>query len=241
MPRVSVREHIKRAGRRMGYEVRQYTPLRSYTAARERLFASLGIDVVVDVGANAGQYGELLRSLGFRGRLISLEPVPEAFAALERAAAADGRWSALQLAAADIDGEIELGVTVDSRSSSVLTRNDRFADRPGWASRDVVRVQARTLATLVPELLRPGERAHLKLDVQGYERHVLDGAGDALAGFSSLELELNVAPLYDGQAQLVDLLPLLAERGFDLVSLEPILLDDRGRLIELDGLFARAA
>jgi FkbM family methyltransferase len=238
---VRVRELIKRAARRMGYEVREYTPLRSYTAARERLFSSLGIDVVLDVGANAGQYGELLRGLGFRGRLISLEPVPEAFAALERVAAADGRWSALRVAASDVDGEIELQVTADSRSSSVLARNDRFADRPGWAPREVVTVPARTLASLAPELLQPRERAHLKLDVQGYERQVLEGAADALDRFDSLELELNVAPLYDGQAQLVDLLPLLAERGFDVVSLEPILLDDRGRLIELDGLFARAA
>ena len=213
MPRVGVREHIKRAARRMGYEVRQYTPLRSYTAARERLFTSLGIDVVVDVGANAGQYGELLRGLGFRGRLISLEPVPEAFAALERIAAADGRWSALQVAAADVDGEIELRVTADSRSSSVLARNDRFADRPGWAPREVVAVPARRLATLVPELLQPRERAHLKVDVQGYERQVLEGADGALDRFDSLELELNVSPLYDGQAQLVDLLPLLTERG----------------------------
>ena len=241
MPRVGVREHIKRAARRMGYEVRQYTPLRSYTAAREQLFASLGIDVVVDVGANAGQYGTLLRELGFRGRLISLEPMPEAFAALERIAAADGSWSALRLAAADIDGEVELRVTADSRSSSVLARNERFADRPGWAPREVVAVPARRLATLVPELLAPRDRAHLKVDVQGYERQVLDGAGGTLAGFDSLELELNVAPLYDGQAQLVDLLPLITELGFHMVSLEPILLDDRGRLIELDGLFARAA
>jgi FkbM family methyltransferase len=238
---VGVREHIKRAVRRMGYEVRQYTPLRSYTAARGALFASLGIDVVVDVGANAGQYGELLRELGFRGRLVSLEPEPGAYAALERAAAADGRWRALRVAAADVDGEIELRVTADSRSSSVLARNERFADQPGWAPREVVRVPARRLATLAPELLEAGERAHLKLDVQGYENQVLEGAAEALARFESLELELNVAPLYEGQAQLADMVTLLAERGFEMVSLEPILLDDRGRLVELDGLFARAA
>jgi FkbM family methyltransferase len=241
MPRVGVREHIKRAARRMGYEVRQYTPLRSYAAAREQLFASLGIDAVVDVGANAGQYGELLRELGYRGRLISLEPVPEAFAALERVAAADDRWSARRVAIADVDGEIELRVTADTRSSSVLARNDRFADRPGWAPQEVVAVPARRLATLVPELLEPRERAHLKVDVQGFERQVLEGADGALGRFDSLELELSVAPLYEGQTQLVDLLPLLGERGFRMVSLEPILLDDRGLLIELDGLFARAA
>ena len=90
------------------------------------------------------------------------------------------------------------------------------------------------------ELLRPQERAYLKLDIQGYERHVLDGAGDALARFEALELELSVTPLYEGQPSLAEMLPLLEQRGFKPVSIEPILLDDDGLLMELDGLFARA-
>ena len=93
---------------------------------------------------------------------------------------------------------------------------------------------------LIDGLLGPEERAFLKLDVQGYERHVLDGAGAALARFEALELELSVTPLYEGQPSLVEMLPLLAERGFRPVCLEPILLDDDGLLMELDGLFARA-
>jgi FkbM family methyltransferase len=225
----------------MGYELRQYTPLRSFTAARAQLFSTLGIDVVLDVGANAGQYGELLRELGFRGRLVSLEPVPDAYAALRVRADQDGHWSALAVAASDVEGELEINVTTDSRSSSMLARNERFADQPGWAPLETRRVAARRLESLAPELLGPDERAHLKLDVQGYERQVIDGAGDALARFDSLELELNLDPLYEGQAQFVDLLPLLGEHGFRPVSLEPILLDDRGCLVELDGLFVREA
>jgi FkbM family methyltransferase len=231
------RERIRRLTRRLGYEVRQYTPLRSLTAARERLLE--GVDVVLDVGANAGQYGEQLRELGFGGRLVSLEPVAEAFAELERRAAADGAWEAVCVAASDADGEITLNITDDSRSSSVLARNERFAGKPGWAPKESRRVAARRLDGLVDELLRPGERAYLKLDIQGYERHVLDGAGAALARFEALELELSVTPLYEGQPGLAEMLPLLAERGFRPVCLEPILLDDAGLLMELDGLFAR--
>jgi FkbM family methyltransferase len=222
----------------MGYEVRQYTPLRSLGAAREELLA--GVDVVVDVGANAGQYGEMLRELGFGGRLVSLEPVDEAYAELERRAAADGAWQAVRVAASDVDGEITLNVTGDSRSSSVLPRNERFADKAGWAPKESRQVPARRLDGLIEELLRPQERAYLKLDIQGYERTVLDGAGGALKRFQAHELELSVAPLYEGQPSLAEMLPLLAERGFKPVCMEPILLDDDGLLLELDGLFARA-
>lgn len=232
------RNGIRRLARRLGYEVRQYTPLRSFTAARERLLD--GIDVVLDVGANAGQYGEGLRELGFRGRLVSLEPVAEAFAELERRAAGDGAWDTVRVAASDFDGELTLNITDDSRSSSVLARNERFSDKAGWAPKESRQVAARRLDGLLGELLRPDERAYLKLDVQGYERHVLDGAGAALARFEAIELELSVTPLYEGQPSLTEMLPLLAERGFRPVCLEPILLDDEGLLMELDGLFARA-
>ena len=232
-----MRDGLRRLARRAGYEVRQYTPLRSFAAAREALLARA--DVVLDVGANAGQYGELLRERGYRGRLVSLEPVAEAYEQLSARADADGAWEAVQVAASDADGELTLNVTGDSRSSSVLARNERFADKPGWAPKESRSVEARRLDGLVDELLRPGERAYLKLDVQGYERHVLDGAGAALSRFDAIELELSVTALYEGQPPLAEMLPLLAERGFRPVSLEPILLDDEGLLMELDGLFAR--
>jgi FkbM family methyltransferase len=232
-----LRDALRRLARRAGYEVRQYTPLRSFAAAREALLART--DVVVDVGANAGQYGELLRERGYEGRLVSLEPVAEAYDQLRRRADADGNWEAVLVAASNADGELTLNVTGDSRSSSALRRNERFADKPGWAPRESRAVPARRLDALVDELLRPGERAYLKLDVQGYERNVLDGAGESLNRFDALELELSVTPLYEDQPALGEMLPLLAERGFRPVSLEPILLDDDGLLMELDGLFAR--
>ena len=230
---------MRRLARRAGYELRQYTPLRSFAAARDELIARRGVDVVLDVGANAGQYGELLRERGYRGRLVSLEPVAEAFAELERRARADGNWNAVQVAASDADGELTLNVTGDSRSTSALARNERFADLPGWAPKETQVVPARTLDGLVPELLRAGERAYLKLDVQGYERQVLTGASETIDRFEAIELELSVTPLYEGQPGLSEMLPLLAECGFRPVSLEPILLDEEGILMELDGLFAR--
>jgi FkbM family methyltransferase len=235
-----LRDRLRQVARRAGYEVRQYTPLRSFAAAREELMTRRAVDVVLDVGANAGQYGELLRERGYGGRLVSLEPVVEAFAELDRRACADGNWEALRVAASNADGELTLNVTGDSRSTSALVRNERFADLPGWAPKETQVAPARTLDGLVPELLRAGERAYLKLDVQGYEQQVLAGAGAVLDRFEAIELELSLSPLYEGQPGLAEMLPLLARHGFQAVSLEPILLDEDGLLMELDGLFARA-
>lgn len=235
-----MRDRLKGLARRAGYEVRQYTPLRSFAAAREDLMRRRGVDVVLDVGANAGQYGELLREGGYAGRLVSLEPVADAFAELERRARADGNWEAVRVAASEADGELTLNVTGDSRSTSALVRNERFADLPGWAPKETQVVPARTLDGLVPELLRDGERAYLKLDVQGFERRVLAGAGAVIDRFEAIELELSVTPLYEGQPGVGEMLELLGGHGFRAVSLEPILLDEEGLLMELDGLFARA-
>src|SRR5262249_48097300 len=158
-------EGAKRAVRRMGYEVRSFTPLRSMDAARRALFERRGVDIVVDVGANEGQYGERLRGEGFAGRIVSLEPVAEAYRALSARARADGNWTARRVAASDADGDVAVHVTTDTRSSSLLARNERFADRAGWAADHQERASARRLDGLVPDLLRAGERPFLKLDV----------------------------------------------------------------------------
>src|SRR6185503_14223092 len=50
-----------------------------------RLLAHLDVDCVFDVGANTGQYAEMLRRrAGFRGRIVSFEPIPEAASEVRR-------------------------------------------------------------------------------------------------------------------------------------------------------------
>ena len=51
-----------------------------------------GIDAVIDVGANVGQYASSLRAAGWVGPILSIEPAPEAHAVLRARAADDPRW-----------------------------------------------------------------------------------------------------------------------------------------------------
>ena len=78
------------------------------------------------------------------------------------------------------------------------------------------------------------------LDTQGYEAHVLAGAGELLPSFPAIQLELSFVPLYEGQLLADDLICLLAEHGFRMHALESGFADPRtGRMLQADGLFVR--
>src|SRR3982751_6790287 len=87
---------------------RYHWPERDYA---QRLFRILDIDYVVDVGANRGQYGKWLRSLGFRGLIISFEPNPTAFAELRQNASED--WVCLPYALGSESGELPFNIMAD--------------------------------------------------------------------------------------------------------------------------------
>ena len=83
--------------------------------------------VVLDVGANAGQYGRELRTLGYRGRIVSFEPQPGPFAALEAASTADPAWTAVLLALGAEAGTAQMNVSALDVSSSTLRAHEASA------------------------------------------------------------------------------------------------------------------
>lgn len=78
-----------------------------------------------------------------------------------------------------------------------------------------------SLDELAPELLRADGAVWLKLDVQGYELHVLRGATRALPRVDALELELSLVELYEGQPFFDEVLRFVQDAGFRTVDVEP--------------------
>jgi FkbM family methyltransferase len=235
-----VRDAAHKALRGIGVDLVRYNAANFTGLRRMEELTRRKIGLVLDVGANAGQFALAVRREGFRGRMVSFEPLRAAFEELDRLAATDPLWEARNLALADRDGEATIQVAGNSWSSSLLPVAARhLASAP--ESRTVATETVRTarLDSLGDEILR-GDRAFIKLDVQGSELLALRGAERVLGEIDVVEAELSIVELYEGQALLPDVVRFLDERGLVLVQLEPEFVDpETGALLQLNGIFVR--
>lgn len=198
-----------------------------------------GIDLVLDVGANKGQFAQSLRSGGFRGEIVSFEPLSIAFAVLQRHCDEDDAWSCINAALGDADGEAEINISANSYSSSLLPVRDwTVAAEPGIAYVAQEPVSVRRLDGLLGELPR-AKRIFLKVDTQGFDHPVIEGATGILDRIVLVQTELAWTPAYDGQAELGEMLALMSGLGFEPVHIMPGWVDKTGFLREVDVVFAR--
>jgi FkbM family methyltransferase len=231
----------RRAVRRIGYDLAEYPGLAF--RRRMKLWDHFGVDLVLDVGADTGEYVQTIRRHGYAGRVVSFEPLSSAFAPLCENAAGDARWETVNVALGEREGRATIHIAGNSHSSSLrpmLGAHLEAAPRSAFIGSEDVDV--RRLDTIFDEHRRGARHVFLKVDTQGWEREVLAGGERALEQIVGLQLEMSLVPLYGGQALFADLLEWVTRRGFTLMSLEPGFADERtGQLLQVDGVFFRAA
>ncbi len=217
-------------------------PVSRSTQNLGRVIAHHGIDLVLDVGANLGQYALRLRAGGYGGRIVSFEPQSAVHDRLRHTAEADRLWTvAPRLALGADDRQVTLNLSAESDMSSVLDLTDEMRellDSSAFVGSEQV-PQAR-LDAVFSRFAGAGERVLLKIDTQGTERQVLDGATEALGQIRLIQLELSLFAVYRGEPSWRDLIDHLARLGFRPVLFIPGYFNRRtARLIGMDGVFAR--
>ncbi|HVO15544.1 MAG TPA: FkbM family methyltransferase [Alphaproteobacteria bacterium] len=227
--------------RRFGLDLTDYP--KPHWQQIKRLLDHFGITLVLDVGANVGQYAGYLRAAGYQGRIVSFEPLADAHEALTRRAAGDAAWTvAPRLALGAAEGEIEINVSDDRDMSSVLPMRAEVL-RASPSSRTVAREKVRltTLDAVFADYASDTDRVLLKIDTQGYERQVLEGAERTLPRLTGIQLELSLVPLYEGETTWLVLIDDLTRRGFEPRLIIPGYFDRHlMRLLQVDGVFFRA-
>jgi len=228
---------IQRGLRRIGYEL---TPVSiGHSELVRGLLARHAVDLLVDVGANQGQYAQKFRAHGFAGLMISFEPMEAAFALLNRTAANDPLWVVTRTALGDKAGEARMDVAANSVSSSLLPISAVHVEAES-ASRTIGH-EVVTVTTLDAQLRDvKGAALWLKLDVQGYEHQVLLGAPETLDRTEVVQCEVSFRELYAGQAHYLDILGFLDSAGFVPVSVVPGLTHPlTGEALQCDVLYVR--
>ncbi|WP_169921742.1 FkbM family methyltransferase [Spirosoma rigui] len=231
---------LKRIARRFGYDI-LHLPTDPITRQWLDLMHDNQIDLVFDVGANVGQYGGRIRSLGYRGDIVSFEPMAEAYQQLHQQAVADPHWQTVHTGMGDYDGNAVINVSTNSYSSSILEMLPLHLDSAPEAAhvrKESIRIQR--LDSLVDQFYKPGRNLYVKIDTQGFERQVFEGSRRALDKIRGIQMELSLQPLYRGETLMTDMVSLLRTEGYTLKLIEGGHRNyETGELLQVEGYFFR--
>ncbi len=209
------------------------------------LFKELEINVVIDVGARHGEYGVWLRRNGYDGWIFSFEPVGESFAALSRRSANDERWVVHPVALGREAKQADINVAEGTVLSSFLTPNAYAFETFGSGSKITATesVRINTLDEVFEGLLDGVEvpRVYLKLDTQGWDLEVLQGANRCLPRICALQTEISAQPLYEGMPTMSESLAYLDAIGFEVSAMFAIIHDQKLRAVEFDCVAVRTS
>jgi FkbM family methyltransferase len=226
-----------------GFEVTRYNKGTNGLLRRKAMVERYGIDLIIDVGANTGVYGKEMRAVGYNGKIISFEPLLDAFQKLSITAVGDGNWEINNFALGAEKAKQLINISANSHSSSILEILDTHTRAEASASYiDKQEIEINTLDSIFNYIYKREKEILLKIDTQGFELNVLKGAETSLQHINTIQLEMSLCPLYHGQPLYHQLMDFLHSRGYTLIDIEPGFSDIKtGILLQFDGVFRKAS
>tara|TARA_B100001093_G_C26822361_1_gene1012436 strand:- start:290 stop:1000 length:711 start_codon:yes stop_codon:yes gene_type:complete len=230
---------IKNLLKKYGIIVKRYPE--TDIVRRMKLVANCKINTLLDIGANAGQYASLMRDFGYKGKIISFEPLKNAFEELKKASLTDNKWLINNYALGNENKISMINIAGNSWSSSILNMlpsHENVAPESKYVSQE--KIEIKKLDSVFNSFCR-NDNVMMKIDVQGFEKNVLEGATESLDHIKIIQLEMSIIPLYESEMIFVDMINYLNNKGFELFSLENGYFDSTtGKLLQVDGIFEKS-
>jgi FkbM family methyltransferase len=231
--KTAIKEYIKHAFLNIGFNI---------TPKRKNALIEHKIDILFDVGANAGQYANDSRRQGYKGKIISFEPLPGAHKKLIKKSQKDPLWIVHErIALGSKRGSGIINVSENSYSSSFLKMTQKLlSNTPDTRYVKKINVKITTLDSVFNSYVKKSNKVFLKIDTQGFESEVLKGSIKNLRNISGIQLELSTEPLYQKQKTYEYFLTFLKKNNFRLWSIIPGYWNTKtGQMLQFDGIFIK--
>jgi FkbM family methyltransferase len=209
---------------------------------RIKIINYLSINKIIDVGADTGKYSLELRTNGFKGDIIMIEPLSISYRYLTKKFRNDVGIKILNIALGDFDGNQILYISKNHHSSSLLKVNELHTKTEISSScigQEEVKVFK--MDTIFKNEFNENDKIFLKIDAQGFEKNILEGGALILKNITCIQLELSIEKLYEDSFLYDEIIIYLNKLNYKLVSLEPGFFDQvSGRLLQFDGIFIKS-
>jgi FkbM family methyltransferase len=234
---------IKKLFNKFGLEIHRYHRDDDFSVQLITAMRKVNIDIIFDIGANTGQFSSELRSKGYSGKIISFEPLTSSREVLIRNTSKDNNWIVHDRAAlGNYNGYTNINISKNSYSSSLLPMlNSHLIAEANSKYIGSEKTKIITLDSVSESYLNKNSKLFIKIDTQGFESQVLDGAPKTLKKSMGIICELSLVPLYEGQILWMDMIERLEREGFILWSMKNDNFVDKkeGRLLQIDGVFLK--
>jgi FkbM family methyltransferase len=237
-----IKNSINTVLNKLGFEIKHLSQYSNFNLQFIKSLKYHNIDFLIDVGANEGQFAMELRNSGYQGQILSFEPLTIAYENLLINSKNDKYWSiAEKCAIGNQIGEIEINVSENSVSSSILNmleKHSMIASDSKYFTKEVTKIN--TIDSKCLQYIEKYNNVFLKIDTQGYEWEVLNGATESLKQIKGLMCELSFENLYDGQKLWLEIIDRLTKIGFEIWAIDKAFINTKdGKLMQIDAVFFR--
>lgn len=225
-------------------KLKRFTPSASDDLRTVKIIKNMDINCVIDVGANTGQFAESLYDFKYNKKTISFEPLQSCHAQLISRSRKYPNWVIAERCAIGEKDELStINVCDDSSFSSLLNIKDSHV-KTKKHSRIVKKeeISVFKLDSIIDKYIDSNDsRILLKIDTQGFEKQVLNGASELLKKVIGLKIEIPLVPIYENvEFTFFDIIDFVKNQGFEPYSFNIEGVNPKtGRVNTMDGLFFR--